>query len=137
MTRYDGVFPARMDAFPRVAALVDEAGAAAGFGRDDAMRLRLVIEELFTNTVVHGHGADSEAPVRLTLDSQPGRVGVTYEDTGPPFDPRGREEAVDPAALRPGGLGLVMVNRLGRELTYARVEDRNRLALVIEGTSGS
>ena len=132
MTRHDGVFPARMDAFPRVAALVESAAGAAGFAAADAMRLRLVVEELFTNTVAHGHGADSEAPVRVTLDSAPGRVAVTYEDTAPPFDPRTRAPAADPATLRAGGLGLVLVTRFARELSYARVGNANRIALVIE-----
>lgn len=132
MTRHEQVVPARMDAFPRVAALVESAAGAAGFDAADAMRLRLVVEELFTNTVAHGHGADSEAPVRVTLDSTPGRVAVTYEDTAPPFDPRARAPAADPVALRAGGLGLVLVTQLARDLAYARVGDANRIALVIE-----
>ena len=134
MIRHDGVFPGRMDAFPRVAALVEQAAVAAGFGPDDTLRLRLVIEELFTNTVTHGHGADSEAPVRLTLDSDAGRVAVTYEDTGPPFDPA-TATAPEPPGRHPGGLGLVLVKRLGRDLMYTRLPDHNHLTLVIERAS--
>ena len=131
MTRHDGVFPGRMDAFPRLAVLAEQAAAAAGFPRDDMLRLRLVIEELFTNTVMHGHGAASEAPIRLTLESHAGRVAVTYEDTGPPFDPT-TVAASEPPGRSPGGLGLVLVKQLGRELTYTRLPDHNRLTLVIE-----
>lgn len=90
-----------------------------------------MVEELFTNTVTHGHGADTEAPVRLTLESDAGRVAVTCEDTGPPFDPA-TADAPGPPGHHPGGLGLVLVKRLGRDLTYVRLPDHNRLTLVIE-----
>lgn len=35
---------------------------------EDSRRLQLIAEELFTNTVAHGFGHDSEAPVRLELE---------------------------------------------------------------------
>lgn len=70
-------------------------------------------------------------PVRLTLERHAGRVAVTYEDTGPPFDPT-TVAASEPPGRSPGGLGLILVKRLGRELTYTRLPDHKRLTLVIE-----
>lgn len=130
------MFPARLDAFPLVAAFVEEVCGAASFGRDDRLRLTLILEELFTNTVEHGHGGDSEAPVHIALDVQPGRVGVTYEDTGPRFDPfaAGVEPPDADVALdlRPvGGLGLLLVFRMSASVEYTRLVDRNRIALVV------
>ena len=48
--------------------------AMNGVPRKACLRLTLLVEELFTNTVVHGHGADSEAPVYLAIALQPGSV---------------------------------------------------------------
>ena len=70
-----------------VAAFVEEVAALAEFTRHDCLRLTLVLEELFTNTVEHGYGGDSEAPVQITCDVERGRVAVTYEDAAPRFDP--------------------------------------------------
>ena len=59
------VFPARLRA------LADAEAFARGFAdlqklaHGDAMRLTLVIEELFTNTVKHGYGNETDSPVRL------------------------------------------------------------------------
>jgi len=130
------VFPARMDAFPKVAAFAEQVCATGGVGRDDCLRLLLVLEELFTNTVVHGHGGDSDAPVTVALDVRPGGIGVTYEDTAPRFDPLAAVEAQpDPAVAldeRPvGGLGLLLIARMAASLEYSRLEGRNRLALVV------
>src|SRR5207237_838883 len=77
------------------------------------LRLTLLVEELFTNTIVHGHGADTESPVSLAFEIQPGAIGLTYEDMARPYDPFARVRVPD-AALgveeQPvGGLGVVLV----------------------------
>jgi anti-sigma regulatory factor (Ser/Thr protein kinase) len=123
-----------MGAFPRVAALVEEACTVAGLPRVACLRLTLALEELFTNTVVHGHGGDSDHPVAITVEVEPGRIAVTYEDTAPPHDPF--------AALRPpggggvedrpvGGLGVLLVDSVVERHAYARVGGRNRISLVM------
>jgi anti-sigma regulatory factor (Ser/Thr protein kinase) len=135
------VFPARMAAFPEVAAFVAEACAAAGFDRPDCLRLTLVVEELFTNTVVHGHGGDSEEPVIVALDAQPGRVALTYEDTGKAYDAFSTVEAPNELAgveLRSvGGLGMVLIANMATHLAYSHSRGRNRISLVVSAASGS
>jgi anti-sigma regulatory factor (Ser/Thr protein kinase) len=136
VTEVSGVFAARMEAFPRVAALVEEAGAAAGFGREDRLRLRLVVEELFTNTVAHGHGQDSDAPVRLACAIRPGEVTLTYEDSAPPYDPLGPGRSPDAALAEqrpPGGFGVALVASLARDLRYTYANGKNRLLLTVRG----
>jgi serine/threonine-protein kinase RsbW len=121
--------PARMDAFATLAAFADRAARDAGFAKDDALRLRLVLEELFTNTVHHGHGGDSDQPVDVVLDVTQGQIRLTYEDTAPAFDPL-TPPAPRPAAVPPvGQLGLALVRGMARELSYERIGGRNRLAL--------
>jgi len=135
VSRLVGAFPARIDALARVAAFVEEVAALAEFSRHDCLRLTLVLEELFTNTVEHGYGGDSEAPVHVTCDVQQGRVAMTYEDAAPRFDPRAvLQQPGDVAAGReraPGKLGLVLVARMAAELDYARAGGRNRISLVV------
>src|SRR6266540_3897102 len=38
-------------------------------------------------TVRHGHGDDSDAPVRLECEATAGRIALVYEDTAPAHDP--------------------------------------------------
>ena len=129
------VFPARMAALTRVMALAQRVGDAAAFDRQEGLRLALILEELFTNTVTHGHGGDSDAPIDIAFDVVPGRVVVTYQDTGPRFDlaaaagARADEAAAGPRA--PGGLGLALIGRMAADLQYARAGDRNRISLTV------
>jgi anti-sigma regulatory factor (Ser/Thr protein kinase) len=131
------VFAARMDAFPGVAAFIEEAGVAAGFDREDCLRLRLVVEELFTNTVAHGHGQDSDAPIRVACGIRPGEVTLTYEDSAPPYDPLEPgplPRAAPPAEHRPpGGFGVSLVAALARDLRYTYADGKNRLVLTLRG----
>jgi anti-sigma regulatory factor (Ser/Thr protein kinase) len=135
VARHSQTFPARRDALPRVDAFLGEVCTGAGLGRDTCLRLTLLVEELFTNTVVHGHGGDSEAPVRIECEVSPGRVALTYEDTGPAHDPFARVITPDTGAgveERPvGGLGVLLVSEMAQQVEYQRAGDRNRISLVI------
>ena len=132
--RHLRIFPARRAALPQVEAFLAEMCAGAGLPREMCLRITLLVEELFTNTVVHGHGADSEAPVRLDCEVAAGRIALVYEDTGPPHDPFAAVASPDPDAEvqdRPvGGLGVLLVSAMARHVEYRRADDRNRISLV-------
>ena len=132
--RHLRIFPARRDALPQVEAFLAEVCAGAGLSRQMCLRITLLVEELFTNTVVHGHGADSEAPVRLDCVVTTGRIALVYDDTGPPHDPFAAVASPDPDADvqdRPvGGLGVLLVSAMARHVEYRRADDRNRISLV-------
>ena len=118
-----------------MAQFIAEICAANGVPRKACLRLTLLVEELFTNTIVHGHGADTESPVYLAFEIQPGAIGLTYEDTARPYDPFARVRVPD-AALgveeQPvGGLGVVLVAAIAERVEYAYVRGKNRISLVI------
>lgn len=128
-------FPARRDALPQVGAFLAQVCEAAGIGRATCLRLTLLVEELFTNTVVHGHGGDSDEPVRLQCEAAPGRMTLVYEDTAPAFDPFAHVAMPDVVASvedRPvGGLGVLLVSEMAQQIEYRRDGDRNRISLVV------
>ena len=111
--------------------------AATGLPRDGCLRLTLLVEELFTNTVTHGHGDDSDAPVRLECEATAGRIALVYEDTAPAHDPFAAVITPDAAAGvedRPvGGPGVPLVSAMARQVEYRRIDPRNRITLVVGG----
>jgi anti-sigma regulatory factor (Ser/Thr protein kinase) len=98
-----------------------------------AGRVRLAIEELFLNTVTHGHGGDSDEPVEVTVQIEADRVALVYVDTAPPFDPFAAVEAPDasaPVEARPvGRLGVYLITVLAERYQYTRAGDRNRITV--------
>src|SRR5258708_3549339 len=119
---YAAEFPARHSALLRVRTFVEDACARAKIVRADSLRLMLLIEELFVNTVSHGHGRDSDEPVRLALRVSPASIAVEYADTAQPYDPFASVEvAPDPEGIgdRPvGGLGIRLITTMAEDVGY-------------------
>lgn len=128
-------FTAQLRALPETASFVGAFCSRHGIDSPDALRLTLVIEELFTNTVEHGYHGDSNALIRVSLALDGNAVTLLYEDRAPPHDPLSRlpEAAVDVDATlgsRPiGGLGMFLVTQLVESARYAREDGCNRLWL--------
>lgn len=107
----------------------------ATMARNDTLRIALVAEELFTNSVKHGYGGDSAMKIWLTLQPEVGACRLVYEDAAPPYDPFAElaepnlEAPVDARAV--GGLGVLLVARFSRSHEYTRAGDRNRISLVL------
>lgn len=128
-------FTARLAALAEVLAFVEETGMSAGMSRADALRMVFIVEELFTNTVTHGHGGDSGATVEIDLRVEPGQARLTYIDHAPAFDPLEGFKG-PPGSLtatlpqRPvGGLGTYLVGHLVETAHYRRETGRNILEL--------
>jgi anti-sigma regulatory factor (Ser/Thr protein kinase) len=130
-------FHARMAMLAETAAFVEDFCARGAVGRDDALRLTLIVEELFTNTVTHGHGGDCDALVVVALTRSGGHVELRYEDAAPAYDPLTRLVTAPPSLTAPvearpvGGLGMHLVGQLASGARYAYESGRNRLWLVV------
>jgi serine/threonine-protein kinase RsbW len=132
--------PATLDSLAEIAAFVRAEADAAGLGRQARYRLRLAVEELATNIIIHGYagmpGAGS-APATIDLRVERGEKALTVilEDAGVPFDPRQVPPPDDldlPVEQRDlGGLGVYLALGGVDQFAYERVGDRNRNILVI------
>ena len=129
------MFHARLSQLREVNAFVAGFCGEAALPRESCLRLNLVLEELFVNTVRHGHRADSEAPVWMTLDASDGAVRVTYEDTAPPFNPYAKLPTTRPDTTvemqKIGGLGVLLTKELAAMRDYTYLFGRNRLRLLM------
>jgi anti-sigma regulatory factor (Ser/Thr protein kinase) len=101
---------------------------ARGFGREHGLpepavhRLIVILEELFLNTVHHGHGGGSDAPVTVELSLAEGELCCSYTDHAPVFvPPAGLPSHIGrPPEARPvGGLGVAIVRSLASDLSHA------------------
>ena len=60
-------FLARLDQLRPMQRFLEGFCAESGLARAAYLRLNLVLEELFTNTVRHGHRGDCDAPVWIAV----------------------------------------------------------------------
>jgi anti-sigma regulatory factor (Ser/Thr protein kinase) len=129
------MIPARLERMRDLRGFLEAFCAAAGIKRNQSLRLNLLLEELFTNTVRHGHGGDSDAPVWVTLARADNRIRVTYEDNAPPFNPYARLPArrpdTAPEMQKLGGLGVLLTREMSESRDYAYLFGRNRIRLAL------
>jgi serine/threonine-protein kinase RsbW len=119
------MFLARRAELRRIGSFVEQFCADSSVAREKCLRLNVVLEELFVNTVTHGHRADTDAPIWVTLEAKAPGVQVTYEDTAPAFNPLAYRVEMG----KVGGLGVLLTRELAATRDYAYVFGRNRIRL--------
>ena len=112
------------------------AGACLRLGlcHDTALRAKLVIEELFTNSVLHGYQGN-DGTIWLSLHNENNRIFIAYQDGAPAYNPF--DENVTTALLMraktdkhpAGGLGVILVSHLADTVSYRYENGRNILEL--------
>jgi anti-sigma regulatory factor (Ser/Thr protein kinase) len=129
------MFHSRLSELRGISAFLEGFCSAAGIERQHCLRLNLVLEELFINTVRHGHGGDCDAPVWMMLDADERSVHVVYEDIAPPFNPYAHLPEGPPDTTlelrKIGGLGVLLTKELAATRDYAYLFGRNRIRLAM------
>ena len=124
--------PATRIGLVTVLARIEEFAAARNLCGAAIARVRVVVEELITNTIKYGYGGECDRPIRLRLRAGPVLI-LVYEDEAPPFDPTlGRPEE-DPVAMRlqgrEGYAGIGLILGLSATAAYEAGPKGNRLTL--------
>jgi serine/threonine-protein kinase RsbW len=130
--------PATLSSLASVAQYSAELAAAADFAESDAYRLRLALDELFTNIAVHGQDGAAPSEVEMAGTARNGKVVLEVTDWCRPFDPvshrRGEPEqeqsGLDERQL--GGHGLMLLRQMTERLDYQRLGDANRTTIVVQ-----
>ena len=132
--------PGTLDSLDAIAKLVMTAGGEAGLAKKIIYRLRLAVDEVATNIVVHAYeenGLSGNIDAQAKIDKT--RLTFILEDTGPAYTPQldHAPTSIDlPIEEKPiGGLGVYLAARNVDKFTYERVGERNRHTFVVKRTS--
>jgi serine/threonine-protein kinase RsbW len=122
-----------MNSMAEIRSFVEGACTMAGVGREDCLKLLLIVEELFTNTVTHGYRGESDSSVWIAFEPCASGFALHYEDAAPPHNPFGEYRPMDTTILvaqQPvGGLGLKLIRNLATDFSYNRNGDRNCISV--------
>jgi len=116
---------------PELAGFLKEFWSSARLPPEQSMPFDLALEEVFMNTVMHGAPAGT-ARVEVSLVLAGDRLTMTIADDGPEFNPLTLPAPDVTAGLderRVGGLGVYLTRQMMDDVSYQRIEGRNRLTL--------
>jgi len=126
-------FFARRSEIASIRRFVESVCASMAF--PDRQRLVLIVEELFSNSIDHGYGGDSDQPVWLTLTLTADGCHLAYRDMAPAYNPfiSARLPVLGTDALnRPeGGLGVFLIGQLSSSRRYERRDEHNHIELFV------
>jgi anti-sigma regulatory factor (Ser/Thr protein kinase) len=116
---------------------VREAAEQAGLDNKATYRLVLAVDEVATNIITHGYDeAGLEGDVTIAAHLEDEQLTIVLEDSGQPFDPRGRDDPDNldaPLEDRPiGGLGIYLTIQGIDHFDYEWAEGHNRNIFVMQ-----
>jgi len=125
-------YPAKFCALHAALEAIEDACNAWKIDISLVSRARIVVEELFSNTIKYGYGEECKMPVRLSLRPLP-QLTLVYEDEAPPFNPltwtAGPHNALPLEERRPGLAGIALVIGLSATASFERRDGVNRLTM--------
>jgi anti-sigma regulatory factor (Ser/Thr protein kinase) len=120
-TAFRQTHPSRISALEGLMHSLSDWCAAGGVPAATVSRLILVLDELFTNIVVHGYQSDPRGDIVVEAELRDKAVDVTLTDHAPPFNPLtvpATDTTLPLEARSLGGLGLLFVRSESDELNY-------------------
>ena len=134
--------PATLDSLGAIREYVDVAARAGDLERRVAYRLRLAVDEIATNIIMHGYDeANLHGVVELRAELDEQSLTIFIEDTGAAYDPTEHACPDDmdlPLEEREaGGLGVFLAIKGVDEFRYERICDRNRHTFVVKRSAPS
>jgi len=131
----DGIrIPASLASLDRAARYIASLSARGELSSFDAYRLRLAVDEMVSNIILHGYKSHA-GEVTLRGGACDGEVWVQIEDQAPGFDPRRAEGMPAPRNLAEGapvgGFGLFLIFWSVDSISYEFIDGTNRSTLVV------
>ena len=116
----------------RVADAVEAFGEAHSLVAKLRYQLRLVLDELLTNTISYGYPEDGDHTITVSMAHEGTRLRFLLVDDALPFDPltaKAPDLGAEADARPIGGLGIHLVRAIMDRVAYERVGGNNRLLL--------
>jgi len=90
-----------------------------GYEDKDLFNIRLIVDELCSNAVIHGNGSDPEKMLTIRLEADSRKARIAVEDEGEGFDYTAVQDPRDDHLLRrPHGRGLFLIRTFADEVEF-------------------
>jgi len=119
-------FPADTAILEKIGKLVTDAGSSAGFNDIEIGDIQLALDEVCTNTIIHGLKNDSSRMFQMVLQWDPGEIEIQIHESGEFFNPLDFDDPNLENIMEEqseGGLGLYFLRELMDEADFRVGQD--------------
>lgn len=120
---------ASMDEIDRLKPYIEDVTQQVGIDVRESKRLRLAVEEAVANVINYGEATTITLQARVEDD----QLELSIADDGKPFDPTAGSStdlSLPPDQRPPGGMGIILLERMTEGLSYQRSDGKNVLTLM-------
>jgi len=132
----------KLDSLSAIAQYVLAVAQEAGLDRKSSYKLRLAVDEIATNIIIHGYteaGIKGDLDIRADITDQ--ELTVSMEDTGAVYDPTEEEKPPHLSVAieqRPcGGLGVYLALQSVDRFIHERIGPINRNVFIVKRQENS
>ena len=125
-----------LDSLDAIAKYVMAVAAATGLDKKTSYNLRLAVDEIATNIIIHGYeeaGREGVLDLQAFVDEE--TLTISLKDTGVPYNPNQRltpDDLDQPLEQRKiGGLGVYIAIQGVDKFIYERVGDQNHNIFIV------
>ena len=114
-------FPADTAVLEKIGKLAIDAGSNAGFNDIEIGDIQLAIDEVCTNTIIHGLKNDQNRTFQMVIQWNPGEIEIQIHESGEFFDPLDLDDPNLENIMEEhsaGGLGLYFLRELMDEADF-------------------
>lgn len=134
------IVPGKLDSLSQIAQYVLAAAAEAELEKKASYGLRLAVDEIATNIILHGYEESGrEGNLELWAELSDRNLIIFIEDTAVTYDPieQALPDDLDkhPHEKSIGGLGVYLAIQGVDKFSYERVENRNRNIFTVDRKS--
>ena len=97
--------------------------------REQADYLILAVDEACSNIIQHSYQKDPSGRIDFSITLGRDELSISIMDHGQSWDP-GRFPRRDPADIKPGGLGLYIIDQVMDHVDYSGENGRNTMRMV-------
>lgn len=124
---------AKLENLPRLLDMVRDSATRQGFDSKMLMKIELATEEALVNIINHSYPS-SPGKIELITSMKNRSLMIQIEDEGIPFDTAAHEEPENTGGIterRLGGIGIMLMKKLVKNLEYQRKGKKNVLKLTV------
>ncbi len=124
----------RIEDIEKIERFVETAGKEMELEPELLYKMNLILEEAFTNIVFYGFEGRNDADIKINLSSDNGRILLEIIDNGKAFNPlevQSDAHSVLEDDTKIGGLGVLIIKKLSKELKYKRIDEKNHLIITL------
>lgn len=101
---------------------VSDAGEKAGMDKSVLGQIMLAVDETCSNIIRHTYQSEPEKKIVVNISITADLFTITIKDEGAPFDITSLEPR-DITDVKPGGLGVYIIQQVMDSIEYCRTED--------------